>query len=156
MEPFKIQVEVKLSDETLEAIKRIALAAIFTKLTPEAQEEIERNTFKDEEPQHKAGDPQINEEPAPASAEEPAPAAEGPDMPEDVYGAKPEQAREISDDEVAAKTREAVAALKKQKRSSTIIRTEIFAKYGISQSVACPQEHRAELLADLDNLIAAE
>lgn len=144
MEPFKIQIEVKLSDETLEAIKRIALAAIFTKLTPEDQEEIERNTFKDEEP---AKAPE-------APAAEPAP--EIGDMPEEI--AAPAQApaaevKEISDDEVAAKTREAVAALKKQKRSATIIRTEIFAKYGISQSVACPQERRAELLADLENII---
>lgn len=151
MEPFKIQVEVKLSDETIEAIKRIALAAIFTKLTPEAQEEIEKNTFKEDEPEKDA-------QPAEAPAAE-APAAETVgDMPEEIAEPAPAQAKaeEISDDVIAAKTREAVAELKRQKRSSTLIRSEIFAKYEISQSIKCPQERRAEFLADLEALVSAE
>lgn len=146
MEPFKIQVEVKLSDETIEAIKKIAARAIFTKLTPEAQEEIEKNTFKEDEPE---------KEPQPAEA----PAAETVgDMPEEIAEPAPVQdkAEEISDDVIAAKTREAVAELKRQKRSSTLIRSEIFAKYEISQSIKCPQERRAEFLADLEALVSAE
>lgn len=145
MEPFKIQVEVKLADETLEAIKRIALAAIFTKLSPEAQEELERETFKDEEPA-KAPEAPVAE-----------PAPEVGDMPEEI--AAPAQApaaevKEISDDEIAAKTREAVNALKKAGKPTTTIRTDVFAKYGIGKSTACPQEQRAELLQDLEEIIS--
>lgn len=146
MEPFKIQVEVKLSDETIEAIKKIALAAIFSKLTPEAQEEIEKNTFKEDEPEKDA-----------QPAEAPAAETVG-DMPEEIAEPAPAQAKaeEISDDVIAAKTREAVAELKRQKRSSTLIRSEIFAKYEISQSIKCPQERRAEFLVDLEALVSAK
>lgn len=142
MNPLKIEVEVKLSEATLEAIKRIALAAIFKKLTPEAQEELERNTFKDEEP---AKEPEAK--PAEAPVEE--------DMPEEIMEPAPAPVQEISDDELAAKTRETVAALKKAGKPTATIRNVVFAKYGIAQSTACPKDKRAELMADLDNLVNA-
>lgn len=58
----------------------------------------------------------------------------------------------ISDSEVAEVTRATVNRLKEAGVSPVAIREKIFVKYGISRSIDCPQERRAEMLDDLNNL----
>ena len=49
-------------------------------------------------------------------------------------------------------THAAVQRLREQGMSTAFIRTDIFSKYECSNSTGCPQEHRAELYAELDQL----
>lgn len=141
---FKLEIEVNLGESTIDALKRIAAAAIYARLGDAPED----TTTEDEKP-----------------AEE-TPIENLPDMPSDEElermerekaeaEAKPEpQVEEISDDEVAAATRSVVSALKKQGKSALIVRKEVFAKYGISQSTDCPKDQRAALIADMNALIA--
>lgn len=137
MEPLKIEIQIGLKDETISAMKQLLLASIaaFMETVNACQ-----------------GTPaQTAEEPAPEEAlkaeEESAEPAQAVDMP-DFTEAFPE----VSDKEIADATRATVVRLREAGISPTIIRKEVFEKYGISQSTECPKEKRGQLLADLNAL----
>ena len=71
---------------------------------------------------------------------------------EDLPAAESEPVALVSDDTLVQATRAAVARLKAKGLSTTIIRKDIFAKYGIGSSVECPQDKRAALVAELDKI----
>ena len=71
---------------------------------------------------------------------------------EDLPAAEPEPVALVSDDTLVQATRAAVARLKVKGLSTTLIRKDIFAKYGIGSSVECPQDKRAALVAELDKI----
>ena len=71
---------------------------------------------------------------------------------EDLPAAEPEPVALVSDDTPVQATRSAVARLKAKGLSTTLIRKDIFAKYGIGSSVECPQDKRAALVAELDKI----
>lgn len=71
---------------------------------------------------------------------------------EDLPAAEPEPVALVSDDTLVQATRAAVARLKAKGLSTTLIRKDIFAKYGIGSSVECPQDKRAALVAELDKM----
>ena len=71
---------------------------------------------------------------------------------EDLPAAEPEPVPIVSDDTLVQATRAAVARLKAKGLSTTLIRKDIFAKYGIGSSVECPQDKRAALVAELDKM----
>ena len=58
----------------------------------------------------------------------------------------------MSDDTLVQATRAAVARLKAKSLPTSLIRKDIFAKYGIGSSVECPQDKRAALVAELDKI----
>lgn len=85
--------------------------------------------------------------------EAPAPALQTALTPgEDLPAAEPEPVAIVSDDTLVQATRAAVARLKAKGLSTTLIRKDIFAKYGIGSSVECPQDKRAALVAELDKM----
>ena len=85
--------------------------------------------------------------------EAPAPAVQTALAPgEDLPAAEPEPVALVSDDTLVQATRAAVARLKAKGLSTTLIRKDIFAKYGIGSSVECPQDKRAALVAELDKM----
>lgn len=71
---------------------------------------------------------------------------------EGLPAAEPEPVALVSDDTLVQATRAAVARLKAKGLSTTLIRKDIFAKYGIGSSVECPQDKRAALVAELDKM----
>ena len=71
---------------------------------------------------------------------------------EDLPAAEHEPVALVSDDTLVQATRAAVARLKAKGLSTTLIRKDIFAKYGIGSSVECPQDKRADLVAELDKI----
>lgn len=71
---------------------------------------------------------------------------------EDLPAAEPDPVALVSDDTLVQATRAAVARLKAKGLSTTLIRKDIFAKYGIGSSVECPQDKRAALVAELDKM----
>ena len=85
--------------------------------------------------------------------ESPAPACQTALAPgEDLPAAEPGPVALVSDDTLVQATRSAVARLKAKGLSTTLIRKDIFAKYGIGSSVECPQDKRAALVAELDKI----
>ena len=85
--------------------------------------------------------------------EDPAPAFQTALAPgEDLPAAEPEPVALVSDDTLVQATRAAVARLKAKGLSTSLIRKDIFAKYGIGSSVECPQDKRAALVAELDKM----
>lgn len=137
MEPLKIEIQIGLKDETILAMKQLLLASIAAFM--------ETVNACQGTPAQTAEEPAPEAEEKPAEAAEPAPAAD--DMP-DFTGAFPE----VSDKELADATRATVVRLREAGISPTIIRKEVFEKYGISQSTECPKEKRGQLLADLNAL----
>lgn len=71
---------------------------------------------------------------------------------EDLPAAEPEPVALVSDDTLVQATRAAVARLKAKGMPTSLIRKDIFAKYGIGSSVECPQDKRAALVAELDKI----
>lgn len=151
MEPLKIQIEVSLSKATLEVIKNVAVAISSTIMTKAVTDEVAKETVsavveaqKDlvengaQADPAKPAEPKKNEAAAPVQEQ----LAAG-DLPESDV---------ITDDLMAEATRKAVAGCKSRGESSTRIRTEIFTKYGIAKSAACPQDKRAALYEDLKTL----
>lgn len=140
MEPLKIEIQIGLKDETITAVKQLLLASIAAFM--ETVNACQGNA------QEAPAEPEAGKEQEAPKAE-PQPAAEAPvqDMP-DFTEAFPE----VSDQDVAAATRTAVCRLREAGVSPTIIRKEVFEKYGIAQSTDCPQERRAELIRDLENV----
>lgn len=145
MEPFKIQVEVSLSDETLKALKAIACASIFSQLSPADRNDLEKRAFSDES----KADQKTDAAPAPEVGDMPA------EIADPVPAPAPAQADAISDDELAEATRKAVAELKRQGRPSKVIREKVFTKFGIKQSVDCPADQRKDFLSELDMVVNA-
>ena len=72
---------------------------------------------------------------------------------EDLPAAEPEPVALVRDDTLVQATRSAVARLKAKGLSTTLLRKDIFAKYGIGSSVECPQDKRAALVAELDKIV---
>lgn len=141
MEPLKIEIQIGLKDETISAMKQLLLASIAAFMeTVNACQGTPAQTAEEPAPEEA---PKAEEKPAEAA--EPAPAAD--DMP-DFTEAFPE----VSDKEIADATRATVVRLREAGISPTIIRKEVFEKYGISQSTECPKEKRGQLIADLNAL----
>lgn len=135
MEPLKIEIQIGLKDETISAMKQLLLASIAAFMeTVNACQGTPAQTAEEPAPEE-----------APKAEEKPAEAAD--DMP-DFTEAFPE----VSDKEIADVTRATVVRLREAGISPTIIRKEVFEKYGISQSTECPKEKRGQLLADLNAL----
>ena len=143
MEQFKISVEVSFSKETLETLKQVATAAIMTTLSKNdvesAKDIIAQAQYEEEK-----------KEQAEAAAAE-APQEEAPQEQEP----QPEW-YEVTDQELAQATKNAVQRVKAKHQSPTFIRSEIFKKYGINQSIECPKESRPELLKELEAIAREE
>ena len=145
MEQFKISIEVSFSKETLETLKQVATASIMTTLTKndvETAKDIIAQAQYEEEKKEQA-------EKAAAAAE--APQEEAPQEQEP----QPEW-YEVTDQELAQATKNAVQRVKAKHQSPTFIRSEIFKKYGINQSIECPKENRPELLKELEAIAREE
>lgn len=155
MEPLKINVEVSLSENTIAALRGIAIAISSVMMSNNLDKHL-----SNEEDKEKVAEAIVNQQRdlqesiITGKTEEAAPAEETAanadsnlvlpgDLPEDDA---------ISDDELIDATRKAVSGVKAKGKSPVFIRTEIFAKYGISESKACPQEHRRELIDELKKL----
>ena len=159
MEPLKINVEVSLSENTIAALRGIAIAISSVMMSNNLDKHL-----SNEEDKEKVAEAIVNQQRdlqesiITRKAEEAAPAEEtaastesNSDLPGDLPGDLPEDDA-ISDDELIDATRKAVSGVKAKGKSPVFIRTEIFAKYGISESKACPQEHRRELIDELKKL----
>ena len=131
MEPLKLYIEVTLSDESINKLAATIGTAISDSLLNIAKEGFSKATKAEE-----AEEPAAPAEAAPAPQEKPTNEA-----PEDLP---------ISDEEMAEATRAAVTRLKAAGKSTLFIRTEIFAKYGCSNSAGCPVSKRPALLAELE------
>lgn len=162
MEPLKINIEVSLSDRTLETLRNCVTAVASTLII----QNVAENTGKipaEEAPEmvtvaraaaasivtgrNKAvSGPQTKEtEKAPAPAGEAAPAA--PEAPtEEPQAQAAETPAEISDPDLRAVVQQA-----KKRVGAQAIRA-VFAKFNIEVSIDCPQERRAELVDELNAL----
>ncbi|MBQ0144985.1 MAG: hypothetical protein KBS78_07415 [Bacteroidales bacterium] len=137
MEPLKLNIEVTLSDESINKLVTAlgaaiggSFAGVLAKLANGALEEAPKAEAVEE--------PAAPVEAAPAPQEKPAD-----DIPEDLP---------ITDEEMAEATRAAVTRLKAAGKSILFIRTEIFAKYGCNNSAGCPLSKRPALLEELQNI----
>ena len=139
MEQFKISVEVSFSKETLETLKQVATAAIMTTLTKNDAE-----TAKDTIAQAQYEEEKKEQAEAAAAAEAPQEQEPQPEW------------YEVTDQELAQATKNAVQRVKAKHQSPTFIRSEIFKKYGINQSIECPKESRPELLKELEAIAREE
>lgn len=157
MEPIKINVEVSLSEATLETLRTIAVSISSAIMTNNLREVVDSEeqvrslgaeVIEGQRDVQRALSDQKKEEAKEKPAE--APTAEQPATEEDPGDMPDFEA--ISDDDMILATRKAVAGMKAAGKSPVIIRTEIFAKYGISESKACPPEKRAELYNELAKL----
>jgi len=153
MDAIKINVEVSLSEATLEALRAIAVSVSSAIMTTNlskvlADKELVRTVgaevIEGQREVQTAVSEQKKELKEEAAEEAAAPA-------EDIPGDLPDF-DEVSDDELISATRKAVAGVKAKGKSPAFIRTDIFKKYGISESKACPAEKRAELLDELKKL----
>ena len=135
MEPLKLYIEVTLSDESINKLATAVGTAISASVTNTLLS-IAKEGFS------KATKAEEGEEPA-------APVEAAPAPPERPTNETPE-ARHITDEEMAEATRAAVTRLKAAGKSTIFIRTEIFAKYGCSNSAGCPISKRPALLAELE------
>lgn len=142
MEPVKIEINIGLKPETIDAVKQLMLASVaaFMELCRSTEAKPAEASQEGAEAPAEA-EPETKPEAAPAAPQ--APAVD--DMP-DFTEAFPE----VSDKEIADVTRAAVVRLREAGISPTIIRKEVFEKYGISQSSECPMEKRGQLVADLN------
>lgn len=137
MEPLKLNIEVTLSDESINKLVTAmgaaiggSFAGVLAKLANGAHEETPKAEAVEE--------PAAPVEAAPAPQEKPAD-----HIPEDLP---------ITDEEMAEATRAAVTRLKAAGKSTLFIRTEIFAKYGCNNSAGCPLSKRPALLEELQNI----
>ena len=130
MEPLKIHVEVSLSERSIAAL---------TTLLDRAGAVVPENKPAG------AVIPAIRPTTAP-------PRPEADQKPETAGNEPPVDDLPIADEELLKATREAVARVKVAGGSPSLIREQIFSKYGISSSTQCPQESRAALLRDRQNL----
>ena len=155
MEPLKINVEVSLSENTIAALRGIAIAISSVMMSNNLDKHL-----SNEEDKEKVAEAIVNQQRdlqesiITGKAEEAAPAektAANADSNSDLPGDLPADDA-ISDDELIDATRKAVSGVKAKGKSPVFIRTEIFAKYGISESKACPQERRRELIDELKQL----
>lgn len=156
MEPLKINVEVSLSENTVAALRGIAIAISSVMMSNNLGKHL-----SNEEDKEKVAEAIVNQQRdlqesiITGKAEKAAPAEEtaaNADSNSDIPGDLPEDDAAISDDELIDATRKAVSGVKAKGKSPVFIRTEIFAKYGISESKACPQERRRELIDELKKL----
>lgn len=135
MEPLKLYIEVTLSDESINKLAATIGTAISDSVTNTllniAKEGFSKATKAEE-------------------AEEPAAPAEAAPAPQEKLADKAPEDLPISDEEMAEATRAAVTRLKAAGKSTLFIRTEIFAKYGCSNSAGCPVSKRPALLAELE------
>ena len=135
MEPLKLYIEVTLSDESINKLATAVGTAISESVTNTllsiAKEGFSK-AIKAEE------------------AEEPAAPVEAAAAPQERPTNETSEARHITDEEMAEATRAAVTRLKAAGKSTIFIRTEIFAKYGCSNSAGCPISKRPALLAELE------
>lgn len=153
MEPLKINIEVSLSNGTLEALRRCVTAvtaAIITNHIAHGEKIAEDdakaaiaaafNLVEGSEAENGAAQAPQNEETeeAPAESGDAAPAA--PEAPA-------AEARTYTDPELRAVVKEA-----KTRTSAQHVR-EVFAKFDIATSIDCPQERRAELVDALNALV---
>ena len=135
MEPLKLYIEVTLSDESINKLAATVGTAISDSVTNTLLN-IAKEGFSKATKAEEAEEPAAPAEAAPAPQEKPTNEA-----PEDLP---------ISDEEMAEATRAAVTRLKAAGKSTLFIRTEIFAKYGCSNSAGCPVSKRPALLAELE------
>lgn len=135
MEPLKLYIEVTLSDESINKLATDVVTAINDSVINTLLN-LEKEGFAKATKAEKAEEPAAPVEAAPAPQERPT-------------NETPE-ARHITDEEMAEATRAAVTRLKAAGKSTLFIRTEIFAKYGCSNSAGCPISKRPALLAELE------
>lgn len=135
MEPLKLYIEVTLSDESINKLATDVVTAINDSVI---------NTLHNLEKEGFAKATKAEEGEAPAAPVEAAPA------PQERPTNETLEARHITDEEMAEATRAAVTRLKAAGKSTLFIRTEIFAKYGCSNSAGCPVSKRPALLAELE------
>lgn len=138
MNAININITIGLKEETIDVLKRIAAASIFSS---RKQEDMEQVLSEGEETK-------AEEETAPAVEASPA-VQEEPE--EDL----PEDTPEVTADMLAEMTRAAVKALKEKGKDPQIIRKDIFSKYGITESRKCAPEHRNALYNDLNAIANA-
>lgn len=135
MEPLKLYIEVTLSDESINKLATDVVTAINDSVINTLLN-LEKEGFAKATKAEKAEEPAAPVVATPAPQERPT-------------NETPE-ARHITDEEMAEATRAAVTRLKAAGKSTLFIRTEIFAKYGCSNSAGCPISKRPALLAELE------
>lgn len=143
MEPLKIEITVKMSDETLKGLDNITTVITAGLIALGGKREDFLDYIKGADKGCGScceKDPEAAPAPAPAPEPEPAPVD---DMPAEI-------ADPISDDDLIAE----VAETKKTVPAKTI--KDLFGKYGIPCSTKCPQEKRAAFVADLKALRDAQ
>lgn len=137
MNNFKIEIEVNLGKDTLEALAALA-SAFAAPSAPSAPSD------KPQVMETKAEAPQPKEAPAPQP--DPAPLQDDDDLPPG--NPAPEPAPSESD------ARNAVQAARKRGVSAAAIKAYMKDSFGIATSVECPAERRQELIDGLAKLAA--
>lgn len=142
MEPFKINIEVSLSEATIAALKGIFGAQIIA-----APAKVEEPAPEPKKATKKA-------EPAPAPQPQPAPAPTVDD--DDLPPSNAELAEKAAAAAVPteAEMRAAIQATRKRGVAAKTIRQYIHDTFGVETSVECPENRRQELIDGLANLAA--
>lgn len=135
MEPLKLYIEVTLSDESINKLATDVVTAINDSVINTLLN-LEKEGFSKATKAKEAEDPAAPVDATPAPQEKPT--------------NKTPEVLTISDEVMAEATRAAVTRLKAAGKSTLFIRTEIFAKYGCSNSAGCPISKRPALLAELE------
>ena len=144
MDRFKIEIEVNLGKDTLEALNRLGSALVTSAAltTPK---------LRKPEPEHKA---EAKAAPAPAPEPTPAPApavvADDDDLPPDDAPAPKKEKRIPTEAEMRAE----IQATRKRGVATKTIRDYIRNTFGVETSVECPEERRQELIDGLAKLAA--
>lgn len=136
MNNFKIEIEVNLGKDTLEALATLASAFAAPSAPSDKPQVMET----------KAEAPQPKEAPAPQP--DPAPLQDDDDLPPADAPAPVKKTPTESD------ARNAVAAAKKRGVTAAAIKSYMKTAFDISSSVECPAERRQELIDGLNKLAA--
>ena len=144
MNNLKIEIEVNLGKDTLEALNRLGSALVTSAA-------LTNPKLSRPEPEHKA-EPKAAPAPAPAPEPTPAPAtvADGEDLPPDDAPAPKKEKRIPTEAEMRAE----IQATRKRGVATKTIREYIRNTFGVETSVECPEDRRQELIDGLAKLAA--
>ena len=151
MEPLKINIEVSLSETTLEAIK-----ALFGPQIVPAGHQIDLDSLVSDTKPKKTKKPAAQPAPEPQPQPQPQPQGADPDGTgaEDIGDLPPDDAPAPKPTPTESDARNAVQAARKRGVPAAKVKEYMKDSFGISSSVECPAERRQELIDGLNKLAA--
>lgn len=148
MNNFKIEIEVNLGKDTLEALNRLGSALVTSAAITTIKPQAPKPETKAE--QKAAPAPQPTPEPAPT----PAPVADDDDLPLSNAEKAAQEAKTAPNAPSEADMRAAIQATRKRGVPAKTIREYIKSTFGVETSVECPENRRQELIDGLAKLAA--